>query len=211
MEKCSNCDEIDNHKHNYPVKNMDLFKKKKNYWNNRYLKGRSSGKGSIGKLKKWKWNQINSLIDITRKSIIDLGNGDLSFWENINEPKSYIGIDISGYIQEKNKIQKRNWTFLTGNITELHSIQAEVVFCLDVLFHITNHNDFISILQNLSIYAKEILFVYTWFNNPNSDNNYQKYYDFQRYLDKFKEFTIECRIPNTEVDSIGALWIFTRK
>ncbi len=191
--------------------NLFKFKRKNIYWNNRYIKGGSSGNGSIGKLKKWKWDQINSIIDITKKSIIDVGNGDLSFWKNINEPISYIGIDISQYIQEKNQIQKSNWNFLTGNITELHNIQAEVVFCLDVLFHITDHNDFISILQNLSIYAKEVLFIYTWFHNPNADNHYQKYYNFQSYLDIFKDYTIECRIPNAEIDSIGTLWIFKRK
>jgi len=53
------------------------------YWERHYSKGGSSGPGSIGNYRSWKWNTIlefeNSIDDV-----IDIGCGDLSFWEGRN-------------------------------------------------------------------------------------------------------------------------------
>lgn len=65
------------------------------YWENRYLKGGTSGKGSYNKLAKFKANIINLFITQYQiNSVIDFGCGDGNQLQFANYPY-YIGLDIS--------------------------------------------------------------------------------------------------------------------
>ena len=72
------------------------------YWEQRYSKGDTSGPGSIGKAREWKWSIIDEEIPLI-DSVIDLGCGNLAFWEGRCPPKDYVGIDISPTIIRKNR------------------------------------------------------------------------------------------------------------
>ena len=68
------------------------------YWNNRYELGGTSGPGSISINRDWKWKIIQKYCN-DPNDIIDVGCGDLSFWDGKN-CANYIGIDISeSYIE----------------------------------------------------------------------------------------------------------------
>lgn len=81
-----------------------------NYWEKRYSIGGSSGKGSIGKERAWKWSIIDNYSP-NIQNVIDVGCGDLSFWSN-RECKDYTGIDMSETIIEKNKTAARAGIYL---------------------------------------------------------------------------------------------------
>ena len=76
-----------------------MFDSKK-YWNDRYIKGGNSGKGSYNHLAKFKADVINSFIKHYKiKSIIDYGIGDGNQLKLFNtENLIYTGIDVSRFI-----------------------------------------------------------------------------------------------------------------
>jgi len=134
------------------------------YWEARYKKGRSSGLGSIGDERTFKWNVINKYID-NIKEVIDVGCGDLSFWED-RDCQDYIGFDISKTIIEINKRKRPNWVFYTVDVETLLPIKKSVVFCFDVLYHILEYKKFKNILFNLFDMSNNFVFIYTFNKDP---------------------------------------------
>ncbi|MFX0141044.1 MAG: hypothetical protein ACFFDN_45820, partial [Candidatus Hodarchaeota archaeon] len=102
------------------------------YWEQRYFSGGTSGPGSIGEEKAWKWSLIDQFVpDLNH--VIDVGCGDLSFWEG-RDCADYVGIDISKTIIEKNIKKRPKWQFIHTNAEKrIDGLKKEVVFCLDVL------------------------------------------------------------------------------
>jgi len=140
------------------------------YWENRYASEGTSGDGSIGELRAWKWKVITEFLP-TIDHVIDLGCGDLSFWDG-RKCKNYIGIDVSKTIIERNRKKRPEWSFINSPAEEyINGLKKECVFCLDVLFHIMNLEAFIAILNNLCFYSTNYIFVHTWVNNPFSKLN----------------------------------------
>jgi hypothetical protein len=183
------------------------------YWNDRYLQGGKSGKGSVGKYRKWKWKVIEREIGVPA-SVIDVGCGDLSFWKWKKHGK-YIGIDLSQNIIAKDSLKWRDANFICDNAAHPYQIRANTVFCLDVLFHVMDDKEYDKILDNLMMYAEEYIVIYNWWANPlypNTRDNYQCYRDFSPYAfyicqKGFEEVLME-KVP---YDNFGALWIFRRK
>jgi hypothetical protein len=98
--------------------------------------------------------------------VIDVGCGDLRFWEGRDCAK-YVGIDISPTILEKNMHERPQWKFILMDAqTPIKEIRARIVLCLDILFHILDDAAYIRILENLCTYSKEWIFIFTWAENP---------------------------------------------
>jgi hypothetical protein len=145
----------------------------KDFWNNKYSKGGISGRGSIGKYRNWKWGMINQVIGFFN-SVVDVGCGDLSFWQHpipnrIIKQKvfKYTGIDISDNIIKRNRAFAPKFEFICNPANVLCNIdKAQVVLCLDLLFHIMDDFRFELILDNLCKYSDEWIVIYTWEKNP---------------------------------------------
>ena len=138
------------------------------YWESHYRFDGSSGEGSIGKNREWKWSVINSYVG-NFDNVVDIGCGDLSFWEGreLSENFSYFGIDISPTIVMRNQKRYPTWRFYVGDASvQVPDIKGRVVFCLDMLFHIMDDERYVRILENLARYSLEWIFVFTWFKNP---------------------------------------------
>lgn len=136
------------------------------YWENRYKRGGTSGRGSIGELGKWKWEVIEKFAKPT-DDLIDVGCGDLSFWTGRDFPGRYTGIDVSQTIIERNRKSRPNLKFLCSSADELVDIgTAGIVFCLDVLFHIMDDQIYEKTLSNLTKYSSDWIFIYTWSKSP---------------------------------------------
>lgn len=149
---------------NYMVNPSEL-----KYWNSHYIQSGTSGEGSVGKYRDWKWQTITDFIPQVN-DVIDIGCGDLSFWEGRNCLK-YLGIDISPSIIKKNLNLRPEWKFIcspAGNF--FPNIKANTVFCQDMLFHIMSEDEYINILKNLTHYSNKWIFIYTWSNNPFEDS-----------------------------------------
>lgn len=189
------------------------------YWEKRYAAGGNSGNGSIGELRDWKWGIIKKYVDPIH-DVIDVGCGDMSFWENERVPNGYIGIDGSYSVIQKNREKYPNATFHYGNAEFAIHDTAPVVFCFDMLFHVMEDTEYSEILYNLGKYTTEILFIYTWISNP-----IKKFYFFSADRDEYERFhdpNEMCRILKSlgffhpvvftsKLDAVGAMFVFRKK
>jgi len=135
------------------------------YWDAWYSKGGTSGLGSVGKSREWKWKHILTHAGAIDE-VIDVGCGDLRFWDG-RDCKNYVGIDASSAVIKRGKTERPNWKFVVQDAQiPVEGITARVVFCLDVLFHILDDSTYVRILENLCQYSKEWIFIVTWTRNP---------------------------------------------
>jgi len=154
----------------------------KDYWESRYTGGGTSGEGSIGIQREWKWRVITSFLPHI-DHVIDVGCGNLSFWEG-RDCSDYVGIDISETVIAQNRIRHPKWTFYSSAAENLiPDIKRSCVFCFDLLFHIMNDEVFIKILNNLCLYSTDYIFIYTWMENP-----FTKKFWFQKFLSALIRF-----------------------
>lgn len=140
------------------------------YWDQRYRSGGSSGRGSIGEEREWKWSVIDSYVrDLD--DVVDIGCGDLSFWEirkeRLPEGFRYFGLDVSAAVVDRNRTQYPGWRFHVGNAKDpIPGLHGRVVLCLDVLFHVLDDVAYTRILENLARYSSEWIIVSSWWKNP---------------------------------------------
>jgi len=154
------------------------------YWNERYRSGIDSGKGSVGKYRAWKWQGIDHYVDVRKSSVLDVGCGDLQFWLG-RDCNNYIGIDISQVIIERARAKRPKWTFFLTDATERFPFEADVVLCMDLVFHIMTEEKLVRLLSNLKSWAQIWLFIFNWHKNPLkavSDGKYQHFWQLEDYL-----------------------------
>lgn len=209
-------------------------------WDEHYKKGGQSGDPEDYKLsRRWKYQLLHLYYDLNKDTIIDVGCGDLQFWGDIEHPPDkYTGLDISNTIIQKHKINHPTRKFIctsaTNRIPDLH---ADVVICFDMLWHILDDDDYVSILKNIKQYSDNYIYIYTWNSNPFrtdlktriyttavnlikhhkftlniiDDGGYQKYHDFEKIaLPIFEpEFTLIEKFNNTTW-KYGTMYIFKR-
>jgi hypothetical protein len=205
----------------------------KEFWNKKYAEGGISGRGSLGIYRNWKWNHITRTIGTDIDSLIDVGCGDLSFWNHpignkILKQKNfkYTGIDISDHIIKRNRIRhaegfKRIYPGMKFVCSPAHEeqpgLRAQVVFALDLLFHIMDNGEFVMILENLCNYANLFLVIYTWKNNPFelqnvvTDGISQYFRNLGDYKHIFSKNDMQLiQGLNVPYDGFGRLYIFKR-
>jgi 2-polyprenyl-3-methyl-5-hydroxy-6-metoxy-1,4-benzoquinol methylase len=139
--------------------------KEKEYWDKRYRLGGTSGAGSVGEYRAWKWNIINEFLPAV-DNVIDVGCGDLSFWEG-RDCREYTGIDLSSTVVERNRTLRPGWKFIASPAGErIEGLHGQYILCFDMLFHVMEPADYVSILENLCRYSTSHIFVYNWMRNP---------------------------------------------
>lgn len=121
----------------------------KEYWNSRYKNGGDSGYGSydeqLGKKLKW-------LSDLNITSISELGCGDFNFGKALlymYPTAAYMGSDISSVMVTQLQKDYPKISFTTDN-QDLQ--QADLVLCIDVLFHILEDDEYektLDIIENI--------------------------------------------------------------
>lgn len=160
--------------------------KEKDYWENRYARRGTSGAGSIGSERTWKWNIISRYLP-KPNHIIDVGCGDLQFWEG-RDCRDYVGIDISEEIIMRDIRAKPDWTFYnTPAQVLIKGLCRNNVFCLDLLFHIMTEEAFVQILLNLCSYSADLIFIHNWSRNPfEGTNPTDGLYQYFRLLDNYQ-------------------------
>ena len=187
---------------------------KEEFWDTRYRGGADSGAGSRGSYRKWKWKIINSYVDVKTKSVLDVGCGDLQFLKG-RKFGSYLGFDISPYIIAKNQGQHPDLSFKVKDVTvsDTDLPQFDVVFCMDLLFHIMDESGFVRLLENLNRWAGEWLFVINWSINPLgsnvTDGEYQHFRNLISYLDKLPDLKL-VYVRKKKGDPFNSLYVFKR-
>ena len=113
----------------------------RDFWDSRYASGGTSGAGSYGAEGMWKLHQI-ALATVGRgiTSILDLGVGDGSMCAQVAGMyplAEYVGVDVSaeGVALAKPRVPV-HVDLRVGDITRDSLPSADLVLCLDVLFHL---------------------------------------------------------------------------
>lgn len=187
---------------------VDDFSSGHAYWDGRYRQGGTSGMGSVGESRAWKWSIIEQYVDVANKSVLDVGCGDLSFWES-RSCQSYLGVDFSETVVSRSRLLRPEWGFLCANASEPLDLQGQVVLCMDLLFHIMDDSEFSSILRNLARWTGEFLFIYNWrrsvFGNSNTDGKYQIFRPLLAYSALLSPLVF---VREHIHDELGALYVF---
>lgn len=137
-----------------------------NYWDTRYRNGGSSSDHDITVSRAWKQRVITEYAGHL-DAVVDVGCGDLTFWAAGVRPRAYTGIDISPSIIEENRRAHPDWTFHCSPAeVPVPGVSGRVVICQDMLFHVMDDAAYRQILRNLTRYAEEWLFIFTWYTNP---------------------------------------------
>lgn len=172
----------------------------KNYWENRYSKGRTSGTGSYGKLAEFKSNVINKFIsDNDIESVVEFGCGDGNQLEYFKF-KNYIGYDVSDTVINKCKeIFKLDKTKSFYNISEYNGcVLSELTLSLDVIFHLVEDDVFEKYMNMLFSTSKKYVIIYS----SNGDCQIQfsehlKDRKFTNWIDEnIKDFKLIKKIDN---------------
>ena len=119
------------------------------YWNRRYAQGKGSGNGSTGESVRKKVEWLSALKGIS--SIVEIGCGDFQFGSQLLEafPDAlYAGYDISDLIVHRNAILYPGAAFGVS-APEKAIPPADLLLCLDVLFHITDDGEYDAMLSRL--------------------------------------------------------------
>lgn len=149
--------------------------------------------------------------------MLDVGCGDLSFWEG-RDCSKYLGLDISPTIIEKDRQLRPSWELKVHQAEVPLDVHARIVLCMDLLGHIMDDDSYVRILHNLCKYSTEWIFIHTPSRNPftlraamrwafwklrdhkipnvclclsGSDGKYQKYRRFASFLPIFWEASFE--------------------
>lgn len=137
-----------------------------NYWDARYRNGGRSSDRDITASRAWKQRIITEYAG-PPDAVVDVGCGDLTFWAAGVQPATYTGIDISPAIIEENRRAHPDWTFHCSPAeVPVPGVSGRVVICQDMLFHVMDDAAYRQILRNLTRYAEEWLFIFTWYTNP---------------------------------------------
>jgi len=115
-------------------------------------------------MRAWKWSIIDRYVDAL-DDVIDVGCGDLSFWEG-RDCRRYVGLDLSKSVLRANRRRRPRWSFICADAAKPLRARAMIVLCMDVLFHVLDESQYSAILRNLSAYTDRWLFVGTWIRNP---------------------------------------------
>lgn len=155
------------------------MKASKIYWDARYSSGGDSGYGSydIQLIKKLNW-----LKDLPVESISEFGCGDFNFGRNLMRlyPRaSYAGLDISDVILNKNKERYPYQLFISS---ENELPPADLVLCIDVLFHVLEEEEVEEILGKLEKIFTKYLAITAYERNEEKDNHVRiRKFDYSRF------------------------------
>lgn len=188
----------------------ERVKTEERFWEERYSTGGESGKGSVGGYRKWKWKVIEKYVKVNDKTVLDVGCGDLQFMKG-KKFKTYLGIDISKTIIQKNRAMRRDWSFLVMDAASdnAHKQQYDVVFCMDVLFHIMDDSRFAQLLKNLNGWTGSWLFVVGWTRNPLTylHDSYQYYRNLKNWLQYLPDLALVGEYQK-KGDPYNTLYVF---
>ncbi len=108
------------------------------FWNFRYAHYpvRGSGIGSRGEALKRKQTLLAPFAArYSENDVIDIGFGDLETTRELPF-KNYVGVDASARAVKIAENKRPDWRFEVGSVDDLPDDSADLVICLDVLFHI---------------------------------------------------------------------------
>jgi len=144
------------------------FPGSKEYWEEHYQSGGTSGPGSYGKLAEFKAEIINSFVkDNKINSVIEFGCGDGNQLSLFKIP-NYIGLDVSKTAVEmciKRFEKDKSKSFFLYDpdcfIDNHHLLKADLALSLDVIYHLIEDHIFSTYMRHLFSAAKKYVIIYS--------------------------------------------------
>lgn len=163
---------------------MESTYSERDYWEARYRAGLDSGPGSGGDEAKWKVEQIIRACGRRRiESILDLGCGDGRVGRAVVERLpgvSYLGIDLApAALEQARRVALPGMEYQVADLTAAELPQADLVLCLDVLFHLSSDERHAAAIAKVAGAAKKLAVFAAW--NPGI---------VERYGDRFAAHTV---------------------
>jgi SAM-dependent methyltransferase len=174
------------------------FQGSKDYWEERYQKGGTSGAGSYGKLAAYKAAIINDfVIEHNIQSVLELGCGDGNQLLLAKYP-SYIGYDVSSTAIELCKqlhdSDRTKAFYCYDKDTKLPV--AELTLSLDVIYHLLEDRVFNGYMEDLFKAASKYVIIYSS-NKKGNQSNHERMRDFTNWIVANQpSFKLIQEIPN---------------
>lgn len=189
------------------------------YWNQNYKHGGNSGSGSYGLLADFKSQIINDLMTqhaIT--SVIEFGCGDGNQLQTMKYPQ-YLGLDVAessiSLCKEifKEDLNKSFMLYKPGFLVNRGFFKADLVVCLDVLYHITDEYDFNTTLWDVFQCSSSWVVLYTKITTGLEPQEVVtiKDRDIMSYLAKISDFEIVEIIPQRYPELSSSHFIVLKK
>jgi len=141
----------------------------KNYWQQRYSNGGSSGAGSYGKLARFKADVLNAFFcDFSEEApqVIEIGVGDGNQASLLTSCHNYIGVDVSPKAVELAAVRMPHRKFFSydGTLQSFRRLQlpiADIALSLDVIFHLIEDSSFENYMQTLWSASNRFIVIYS--------------------------------------------------
>ncbi|MGC5775493.1 class I SAM-dependent methyltransferase [Paenibacillus pabuli] len=190
----------------------------KEYWEQTYRSGETSGRGSYGVLAEFKAEVVNGLIqreNIT--SVIEFGCGDGNQLQYMNYSE-YLGVDVAASSVRlcaskfANDSSKSFMLYTPGLWINRGFLQADLTVCLDVLYHITDETDFRNTLYDILHTSAEWVVLYTRLKeNENPGVRTIQDRNLFHYLFDYPDFKVQEIIPQRYPDQSSADFVILRR
>lgn len=180
------------------------FPGSKDYWEERYATGGSSGRGSYGNLAAYKAEVLNDFVETHRiASVIEFGCGDGNQLTLARYPK-YVGLDVSrtaiAINMERFKHDASKSFFLYDPLCfcdRARRITADLSMSLDVLYHLIEQDVFETHLAHLFNAAERFVIIYSSNFNETTFNSHVRNRLFTAHVEKnFHDWTLIEHVPN---------------
>ena len=190
----------------------------KKWWDYNYSVGGTSGSGSYGILAEFKAEIINKIISENKiESVMEFGSGDgnqLTYMDY----KNYIGLDISATAIKACEDKFRDDKTKQFQVYDpLHfddaKIKADMVVCLDVLYHITDDIDFEKTLDSIFRCSSKYVILYTRITSDNEPYIATTIMDrdILKHIKKYPEFRVNEIIKQRYPDLSSADFIILER
>ena len=192
----------------------------KSYWERRYQSGGDSGAGSFSELANFKARIINEFVakhDVRR--VIEFGCGDGNQL-NLYQIDDYLGLDVSSRAIEicaERYAHDHAKSFLLydpSHFVNSGFLVADLVICIDVLYHIIDETDFLKTLHDIFSCSSKSVILYTSTDAWKTEHtgNHVRHRDILTYLNDISEFSVDAVLKNPYPDRSSANFIYlTRK
>ena len=144
------------------------FRNSCDYWEQRYVKGGTSGDGSYGRLAEFKAEILNAFVAKNQiSSVLEFGCGDGHQLSLANYPR-YVGVDVSQAAIDLCRERFRDDN--TKKFVHLDpsrasdgtpQFRAELVLSLDVIYHLVEDNVYESYMNTLFDAAEKFVIIYS--------------------------------------------------
>ena len=176
------------------------FSSSREYWQQRYARGKTSGAGSYNQLAQFKAEVINAFVAETAiETVIEFGCGDGNQL-GLAHYRHYHGLDISPEaIDRCRSLFATDPTKTFALLDDFDHRQAELVLSLDVIYHLVEDSVFNEYMTLLCATASRYLIIYSSNTdaNPGDVAEHVRHRHFSTWLDdKQPAWQLLRHIPN---------------